>query len=148
MGQGLEGSRNQSRGPCDVPRRNSYARAGFETNRSTKFQPAGTDLWTLKVLKNTNTATFFLRHFSEAIDCACMLLMAAVGEIEAGHLHAQMHEVPDRSFRITGRPERTDDFCLPRSCRNYWFQSLRSANQFMTLFFISDFKHFWDKAGR
>lgn len=74
-----------------------------------------------------------------------MLVMAAVREIKARHLHPQMHEVSYSGFRVAGGPQRAYDLRLAGTPGNNWFQAFGSADQSSCPLFL--FRYFWIKLG-
>ena len=66
--QGFERGRDDRMGAGNFFRCNGDSRARFERYRSAIFEPAGTDLRTLKVLQNTNRSILRCRHFPYGAD--------------------------------------------------------------------------------
>ena len=92
-GEILEGGRNQRGGAGNVARGDAQARPGFQEDRFVSLQSAGTDLRTLQVLQDTDSAIFFFCSAAQTLNVAGVLRVGAVGKIEAGDVHAKAHQV-------------------------------------------------------
>ena len=48
----------------------------------------------------------------DAVDARALLLVGAVGHIQAAYVHARVHQLGDHLLAVAGRAERTHDFRL------------------------------------
>src|SRR2546430_11070082 len=68
------------------------------------------DLRTLQVLKDANSLIFFGSDPAQDFDVTRVVLVRAMGKIQAGNVHSYLDQLPQRRFRTTGRTNRADDF--------------------------------------
>ena len=72
----------------------------------------GADLGALRVEKDRAGDTRQPRGLADAFHAGLVVLMVAVGEIEAGHVHPRAEKVADDPERLRRRPHRTHYFCF------------------------------------
>ena len=77
------------------------------------LQAPSADFRALQVLQDADRATFFARRTANALDVAGVIFVRAVGEIQAGHIHAQPKQVAQDSFGVRGRADGGNDFRAP-----------------------------------
>jgi hypothetical protein len=65
----------------------------------------------LQVLQNADGPVFFFCRAAQALDIAGVILMRAVGKIQAPDIHAQAQQVAHRRLGVAGRTDGADNFC-------------------------------------
>ena len=108
------GKRLESGGECslvaqDFARSNGDGAAGLQQDGLVIFERSGADLGTLEVLQDADGAMLFGRDLAQALDDGEVVGMGAVGEIEAGDVHAGAHEFAHGRLGIAGGANGADD---------------------------------------
>ena len=73
------------------------------------LEQAGADLWALQILQNTDGAPFALRSATQALYVVGVILVRAMGKIQAGYIHAEAKQVAHHGFGVAGRTDGADD---------------------------------------
>jgi hypothetical protein len=74
------------------------------------FQSTSADLWTLQVLKNANALAFFGGNPPQRLNIALVVLVRAVGKVQAGNVHPNLQQLPQSRFRAARRANGADNF--------------------------------------
>ena len=74
------------------------------------LQLACTDFRALKVLQDAEGASFAVGGAAEALDVLGVIRVGAMGEIEAGNVHAEAKQVAHSGLGVAGWTDGTDDF--------------------------------------
>jgi hypothetical protein len=112
--QRLEGGAHQRCRARNVARRDGEPLAGLEQHGLVIFQLRGADLGALQVAQNAQRLALFAAHLADHLDQRQLLLVRAVGKVEADHIDAGAHQIAEDGLGVRGRsPE--------------WRQSLRGV---------------------
>lgn len=76
------------------------------------FKGAQTDLRSLGVQQCGHRQVHLLPQSLEGVQPFFVLFVAAVGEVEPGHIHARKKHIPQDLRGIGGGPQSADDFCF------------------------------------
>ncbi len=82
---------------------------GFKRDGLALLEPSGANLRALQILKNTDGALQMTRDAAQSPDSPRVLCMRAVGKIQAGNIHPELHQVTNAVFGIAGRTNGADD---------------------------------------
>jgi len=66
-------------------------------------------LGALEILQDADGAIFLFGGQAQAFDIAGVILVRAVGKIQAGNVHAQTHQITHGGFGVAGRADGADD---------------------------------------
>ena len=79
------------------------------------YRQVGDNLFgrSLQILKDRYGAILLGGDAAQPLDDCSVLLMGAMGEVQAGNIHAQPHQIPQRVLPIRCRAHRADDFGSP-----------------------------------
>ena len=75
------------------------------------LEQSRTNFRALQVLEDTDRASLALGGAPQASDVLRVILVRAVGKIEASDVHAEPKQVAHGGFRVPGRTDGADDFC-------------------------------------
>ena len=84
--------------------------AGLDGDLLMVLEQAGADLGALGVKQDADCHVELGSDAADALDAAVMLLIRAVGEVEAGDVHARLHHFAQRLVVVAGRAHRADNF--------------------------------------
>ena len=73
------------------------------------LKASGADFRALQILQNADGAIFFLGGGAKALDIARMIFVPSMGEIQAGDVHAQAHQVAHSGFGVAGWADGAND---------------------------------------
>jgi len=73
------------------------------------LQRAGADFRALQVLEDADSASLALGGAAQAVDVVGVIFVGAVGEIEAGDVHAEAKQVAHGGFGAAGGTDGADD---------------------------------------
>ena len=74
------------------------------------LEPPGTDLGALQILQDADRAVFLFGGAAQPGNIARMLGMRAVGKVQPGNVHAQLHHFAQPGFRVARRPDGANNF--------------------------------------
>ena len=109
FGEGGEGGADHGGGAFDLVRGDGEAVAGDEEDGLVVLELAGADLGALQVGEDADGLALFLRDGADHLDELGLLGVAAVREVEAGHVEAGADEIAEDGGGATGGAEGRDD---------------------------------------
>ena len=86
----------------------------FRRTGSWPLQRSGADLRALQILQDADGAGFAIGGAAQAGDVAGVVLVGAVGEVEARDVHAEAKQVAHGGFGVAGGADGADDFGAAR----------------------------------
>ena len=86
----------------------------LDHHRFVVLQAPSANLGALQILKDADGAVFLFRGAPQAGDIARVLGMGAVGKIQPGNVHAQLHHFPQPGFGIARRSDGANNFGAAR----------------------------------
>ncbi len=84
--------------------------AGVDLDLGVALEQAGADLGALGVQEDADGLADLLGATTHALDTALVLLVGAVGEVEAGDVHACLEHLANGLVVVTGRAHGANDF--------------------------------------
>ena len=87
----------------------------FRKNGLALLERSGADFGALQVLQDADGASFALGGAAQALDVVGVIFVGAVGEVEAGDVHAEAQQVAHGGFGVAGGADGADDFGAARS---------------------------------
>ncbi len=94
----------------DLVGRDGDDRSGLQKDGLALFEQSGADLGALQVLQDADGASFALGGAAQALDVVGVIFVGAVGEVEAGDVHAEAKQVAHGGFGVAGGADGADDF--------------------------------------
>ena len=84
-------------------------RAGFQQHGLVAFERSGADFRALQILQDADGAALALGGAAQALDVVGVIGVGAVGEVEAGDVHAEAEQVAHEGFGVAGGADGADD---------------------------------------
>ena len=109
--QSLEGGAHQRCGARHIARRNGQPLAGLEQHRLVIFQLGGADLGPLQIAQDAQRLALLAAHLADHLDQRQLLLVGAVGKVQANHIHAGANQIAEDGLGVGGGAKRGDNFC-------------------------------------
>ena len=109
-----KGGGNARWGSSDVARSDDHGRAAFQFDGFVALQASSADFGALQILQDADGAVFFFRGAPQAFDVAGVILVRAMGKIQAGDVHAEAKQVAHCGLGMTGRTDGADDLGTAR----------------------------------
>ena len=100
--------------PGNIVGSQSEALAGFQVNRAVLKGPQP-HLRPLGVQHSGHRQMKLLPQSCQRLQTALVLVIAAVGKVEPGHVHPRLNHLPQNTLAISGRAQGAYDFCLSHS---------------------------------
>ena len=128
LGQVFIGDAANLPGAGDLPGGEGKVLAGLQVHLSL-FKGLQADLWSLGVQQGGHRDVQFFAQVFEHLQPALVVLVGAMGEVEAGHIHAAFHHGLQDFRGVRGRTQGADNFGLshraapPFGCHFLWHSS-------------------------
>ncbi len=100
----------------DVLRSDGHDGAGLQKDRRVAFKQPGTDFRALQILENADSAALAIGGAAQASYVAGVVLVRAMGKVEARDVHPEAKQVAHGGFGVARRADGADDFGPP-GCR-------------------------------
>ena len=108
--QRLEGGAHHRSRALDLPRRDGKPVTRHQLHGQAALESAGANLWSLQIAQDAQRLALLPAHVADHPHHRQLPLVRAMGKVQAHHIHAGAHHVPDHRLRVRGWPKCGDDF--------------------------------------